>query len=236
VYHSITFGDKNTWDDWRLIPVSRPVLNPPAVREKFIDIPGRNGLLDLSTLFTGEPTYTNRVGSFEMVVHPDYYPSIDVVYSNVRNHLHGKRMQMVLEDDPVHYYEGLFFISRAEAGSKFNVLTIDYDISPYKSEFTTSVDDWEWDPFNFETGYVQQLDDLSVNGANSLTVELYGSHKQMSLSFITSANLTVKYGGNTYSLPTGTTVVPGLKMVPGINTLVFSGTGTVSIIYRGGSL
>lgn len=29
MYHSITIGDKNTWDDWKMIPVSRPVVAPP---------------------------------------------------------------------------------------------------------------------------------------------------------------------------------------------------------------
>ena len=51
MYHSITFGEKNTWDDWHLIPSSRPVFNPPVFREKFIDIPGVSGLLDLSTIY-----------------------------------------------------------------------------------------------------------------------------------------------------------------------------------------
>ena len=30
MYHSITIGDKNTWDDWKIIPVSRPVVAPPV--------------------------------------------------------------------------------------------------------------------------------------------------------------------------------------------------------------
>jgi hypothetical protein len=237
VYHSITFGDKNTWDDWRLIPTSRPVLSPPAVREKLIDIPGRNGLFDLSTLFTNEPTYTNRVGSFEFIIHPDYFRNIDTVYSNVRNYLHGQRMQMLLEDDPDHYYEGLFFISNVGAGSSFNVITIDYNVSPYKSERFTTAEEWEWDPFDFETGVISgTLAGLVVNGANSLSVELYGAHKQISLTFTTNANLTVTVGSVTYSLSTGVTTVPGLAMAEGLNTLVFSGTGTVTITYRGGSL
>jgi phage-related protein len=237
VYHSITFGDKNTWDDWRLIPTSRPVLPPPAVREKLIDIPGRNGLLDLSTLFTNEPTYTNRTGTFEFIIHPDYFTSIDVVYSNIKHHLHGQRMQMILEDDPEHYYEGLFFISNVAAGSKFNVITIGYDVSPYKSDVLTTGEEWLWDPFDFETGVINGvLVGLVVNGANSLTVNLVGSHKQMSLSFTTSADLTVTVSGATYDLPTGTTIIPGLAMVAGTNTLIFSGTGTVTITYRGGSL
>lgn len=50
MYHSIIFyknddftSGLNTYDDWFLIPTSRPVFNPPAVKTKYIDIPGRTG-------------------------------------------------------------------------------------------------------------------------------------------------------------------------------------------------
>ena len=46
MYHSITIGSKNTWDDWYLIPSSRPVVNPPKPKTKYIDIPGADGHLD----------------------------------------------------------------------------------------------------------------------------------------------------------------------------------------------
>lgn len=36
MYHSITIGEKNTWDDWHLIPTSRPLVNPPSVNTHLI--------------------------------------------------------------------------------------------------------------------------------------------------------------------------------------------------------
>ena len=39
--HSVTFGDKNTWTDWKLIPSSLPVINTPAPKVSMIDIPGK---------------------------------------------------------------------------------------------------------------------------------------------------------------------------------------------------
>ena len=50
MYHSVTFGDKNTWDDWRLVPASRPVFNPPAQKVKTLEIPGGDGVIDLSLI------------------------------------------------------------------------------------------------------------------------------------------------------------------------------------------
>lgn len=31
---SVTFGDKNTWDDWKIIPSIRPVFTPPKQKNK----------------------------------------------------------------------------------------------------------------------------------------------------------------------------------------------------------
>ena len=36
-YHSVVFGEKNTWDDWHLVPSSRPVINPPDVIKEHLN-------------------------------------------------------------------------------------------------------------------------------------------------------------------------------------------------------
>ena len=81
--HSITFRstafgeERNTWDDWHLVPVSRPVINPPAVHTHYIDIPGANGSIDLTDTLTGGPTFGDREGSIEFMVLHDYdLPSV----------------------------------------------------------------------------------------------------------------------------------------------------------------
>ena len=57
MYHSITIGDKNTWDDWHLIPTTRPLFAPPGVKKNIVSIPGGDGSLDLTEALTGRPTY-----------------------------------------------------------------------------------------------------------------------------------------------------------------------------------
>lgn len=63
MYHSliINVGDNyiDTWDDWKLITSSRPVIAPPIERTKFVTVPCRDGTLDYSrTLQTVLPTMT----------------------------------------------------------------------------------------------------------------------------------------------------------------------------------
>ena len=65
MYHSITFGSKNTWEDWHLVPTSRPLFLPPKQKKSITDIPGGDGVLDMSEALTGYPVFNNREGSFE---------------------------------------------------------------------------------------------------------------------------------------------------------------------------
>lgn len=233
MYHSITFGTKNTWDDWHLIPSSRPVFNPPAFKEKFIDVPGINGQLDISTLLTGgEPTFNNRQGSFEFIVENDFMPW-DVLYSEIANYLHGRNVQAILEDDPDWIYQGRFTVNEWRSNKNFSIIVIDYTAQPHKQDLSTSIEQWEWDPFDFYTGVIQEYADIVVNNT---TVIVVGRQKQVSLSIISSAIMTVTINGVARTLAIGTNVFPDLALVEGNNTLIFSGVGTVSINYRGGSL
>lgn len=131
MYHSITFGDKNTWKDWHLIPSSRPVVNPPNKKKKIVDIPGADGSLDLSDVVSGGPVYENRNGQIEFIVENNFR-KWNELYSEIMNYLHGKKMNMILEDDPDYYYQGVFYVINWDSGSNFSTITIEYDVKPYK--------------------------------------------------------------------------------------------------------
>ena len=87
MYHSITIGDKNTWDDWHLIPTTRPLFNPPTVKTNIIDIPGGDGVLDLTTALAGRPTYNNRTGSWTFIVQ-NGFKDWTALYSEIMVYLH----------------------------------------------------------------------------------------------------------------------------------------------------
>lgn len=154
LYHSITFGDKNTWDDWKLVPSSRPLFNPPAPKVKTIEIPGGDGIIDLSQSLTGYPVYDNRKGSFEFYVMNDYRPW-QIAYSDIMDYLHGQTMKATLEDDPEFFYEGRFSVNAWKSEKDYSKIVIDYDVGPYKWENISSIDDWLWNPFNFQNGIIK---------------------------------------------------------------------------------
>ena len=233
MYHSITFGDKNTWDDWHLVPTSRPIFAPPDVKTKTLDIPGADGELNLNELLTGYPVFRNRQGSMEFIVVNGYW-SWDVAYSTIMNYLHGKPLKAILEDDPAYFYEGRFSVSDWKSDKSWSLITIDYSVYPYKKELVSSVEEWLWDPFNFESGVIRYTKDLPVNG--ELTVTIVGSPQRLNPIITASDAMTVEFNGNHYSLVKGAQKVGQILFHEGENTLKFTGTGTVSVDYRGGML
>lgn len=232
--HSVTFGEKNTWEDWKLIPNTRPSFSPPQPKNTFLDIPGGNGTIDLSESLTGYPLYQDRTGSWEFIVADQERPWSDV-YSEIMTYLQGKRFSVVLEDDPYFHYEGRFWVNEYRSDPNYSLIVIEYMVGPYKLEPNNSVEPWLWDPFDFKYGVVRNFGNLTVDG--ELRVVLPTSEIPSS-PLITSngTDLKVQYNGATYDLSNGVTVIPSITVKDKEITLIFTGNGTVSINYRGGRL
>lgn len=233
MYHSITFGDKNTWDDWHLIPKTRPVINPPEPKTNLIDIPGGNGMLDLSPMPGGRPVYSNRTGTIDFYVNDDR-KSWHEIYSEIMAYLQGQKMRMVLEDDPDHYYEGRYRVSAWKSEANWSVITIEYNVGPFKKEIAASLGEWLWDTFNFETGVIRIYKDIRVSGAT--TVRIVGLAMPTSVIITASSPMTVQHMGREYAVPAGQHTVYDITLWPGENEMIFTGSGTVTIEYEGGVL
>lgn len=244
MYHSIIFeDDKNTWADWYLIPSSRPVFNPPEVKTKIVDIPGADWHLDLSTILTGEINFGSRTGSLEFIVDngqlSDYNANKwSAVYSEILGYLHGQILKARLEDDPYYYYEGRFTVNQWASESHNSKITIDYDVAPYKYEAESSLENWKWDTFNFESGIIRNYKNMEV--VNSKTLTIVGRRMSVTPTFIVKTThgqgMRVRFNNKIYQLPEGESRVLDIRTVEGKNTLTFIGVGTVSVNYRGGCL
>lgn len=180
MYHSITLdlyaerGGRvqkiNTYDDLHLIPLSRPVINPPAVKTKQIDVPGANGVIDLTGSLTPYPVYSNRQGSISFAVENDK-ENWQYLYSRILNLIHGHKAETTLEDDPGWIYDGRWTVSgwNSNNNGTWSEVTLDYDLAPYKlgnnslsGAADTGLDRWLWDPFSFYDGVIYKS--LQANG------------------------------------------------------------------------
>ena len=158
MYYSLTIADwkisVNTYDDWYLVPTSRPYFAPPEFKSTTIEIPGRNGLIDVATSLTKFPTFGNRNGTIEFLIHPDSPYTWYETYQKVANYLHGQTKQISLEDDPAYWYEGRLTVDSFKSDKKYSTITIRYDLQPYKKSKWTTLEAWTIDPFHLPDGKV----------------------------------------------------------------------------------
>ena len=145
MFHSMYIGDKNTWDDYSLVPFEKIYF--PVAKQKTIttSIEGASGSLDFSTLLTGYPIYENITGSIRFYLldsidtriyanaehaFPANYSFYDI-FAKIRGDLDGKTARVWLEDDPDWYYEGRVNVT-TEMASPRPTVTLSYDLGPYK--------------------------------------------------------------------------------------------------------
>lgn len=244
VPHGITFTtvdgneSKHTWKDWRLVPTSRPVIAPPDVKENYIDISGADGYIDMTESLTGDVKYKNRTGSIEFLV--ENKESWELVYSNILDYLHGQKKKMILDDDQGYYYIGRFSINEWKSEKFKSKIVINYNTDPYKYEQKSSLEDWEWDTFNFEIGYIRDYRDIEIVGKRNVAID--GTRKTIVPTIIATIpegeTLTV-YSSINYQVVTlanGKNKNPYLKIPMEGVRYTFSGVGKISIDYRGARL
>ena len=263
MYHSVTFGDKNTWDDWHLVPTSRPVFSPPAQKVKTLDIPGGDSVIDLSTALTGYPVFQNRTGSFEFIIPNGFEPweagtiekmHWNEVYSDIMDYLHGQTLRAVLEDDPEYFYEGRFTVKDWKSQKDWSRITISYDVGPYKWAVLSSIDNWLWDPFNFQNGVIRPMlfKNIAVGTdvmTRKLEAFLFGRAPVCPKFFVTSTEnrgvhirfVNPQLGLDiTKLLPDGSSQIPEFMFFGNMGATIElwcdSGTGTVSVDFRQGRL
>lgn len=164
------FGGKHTWQDWGLVPLSRPYVAPPEPKTNTLEINGANGVVDLTEVPLGFPVYKNRTGTWDFAMahdridldpvpnHPgalsDY--AWDRQLAVIMGYLHGRTVCVVLTDDPSYYYSGRVTVSQISADTMYTKITLSYDLYPYKRMVWTTLGNWEWNPFDFVYGQVTQ--------------------------------------------------------------------------------
>lgn len=240
----ILFGDKHSWEDWKLILKERPDISFPEPKTNYIDLSGSDGQIDLSEVLTGEVKYKNRVGSFTFTYVSDR-DKWDLIKTKISNYLHGKRMKIILDDDRSHYYIGRFSLNEWVSDKKTGDLVINYDLEPYKYDLTTSTEPWLWDPFSFVEGVIRNYDQMQIEPET--TINLYGSRKTcvptITVSTKNGSGFTVygEYGQSGtvqwFNLPDGTYKDPDFIIRDGIHPYLFrKNFGTITFDYRGGNL
>lgn len=237
-----TYDSKHSYKDFGLIRSARPVISSPTVKRHIIDNPGGNGDIDVSLALYGVPMYNNRTIT-ENYIFPYNSKKWDSVISDINQNLDGIEQFIVIDSDPWYRWLGTPLLATPDKSSETHMkLSVVSEVRPFKYERYSSAEDWLWDDLDFETGIIRDYRDIYIDG--SLDFVIIGTKMPASPTFILSdveEEITVNYFD--YVLNHEETVnlsksedTSGLIMREGENILHFSGTGYVTINYRGGIL
>lgn len=228
---TVTFGTKNSYDDFGLILTDKNIGFPEPKLEE-VDVIGADGVIDLSEVLNDDIKYKTRKLQFTFTVLKGnkYWAS---TVADVANYLHGKKLRIQMDFDPAYYYTGRCKINSFKTSKRLCTITIDAECEPYRLDINGDGEKWLWDTFSFQNGFIR-VNTVTVNG--SLQVNLQNQRKIVSPTFTCSTAMTVTFDGVTYNLPKGKTQVLGIRLQYGTNYVTFKGNGTVKIEYQGGAL
>lgn len=227
----VTIGEKHSFRDWGII-LSSKVISPPEAQINKVDVPMRDGSIDLTERLTDDIKFKDRNITLNFTVTDKSTWTAKV--SEIENYLHGKRLKIVFDDDLAFYYYGRVSVNKWATDKAIGSLVVECTVEPFKYDVLSSAVDWEWDVFDFEEGIINETGELIVNGET--TISLICRRKRMFPIFTASEPMTVKYDGEIFILAAGEQKLYGLFLCEGVNELTFNGNGTVAIDYRGGSL
>lgn len=223
--------EKHTYTDFGL-RIKSIHIGVPDVKSDQIELPGADGYVDMTDYFGVK--YKNRKIKIICDLEDKSYERWMNAISQISNYIHGKKRKIVLDWDSGHYYVGRGTCEYDKDNRVYSEITLTFDCEPYKYEFMATDEDWMWDPFNFETGIIRDYGDMQVSGRLEFTA--IGSPMPVVPEIIVSAAMEVLYETVTYKLKTGTNYIPDIEIKEGMNQMVFTGTGIVTVRYRGGSL
>lgn len=193
-------------------------LTPATYRTQFVQIPGRDGDLDLSTALTdGAPRYGSRTLTATFERSDGTRLEREAAINTMVNWLDGWRMDIRLPDDEAHYLSGRVSVAKV------------YNDEAHASVTVTAVCD-PWRFSNYET-----VINLTA-GETAQTVLLPNSGRRTVVPVLNitgeGASVNLVFGANSWVLSAGIYQLPDLVLPQGSIEITYSGTGSLIFTYR----
>ena len=183
------------------------------MKENKIDIPGGDGSIDLTDFF-GEPKYEDVQHKFEFTT---IEPQSDFLtqYSTIKNALHGKKVRIILDDDPTFFYLGRCHVSSFTSEKGIGTISVECECEPYKYKLNKTVVT------------------LAVDGTEVITLTNARKRAVPELTITTETSLNIVYQTyNIWDLGSGSYTLPDLELVEGVNSVTVTGTGSISFTWQ----
>ena len=210
----IRFGTKWAHADYGLI-VAPYAIPMPEPQTNFVEIPGRDGALDLSEAF-GTIRYADRIIPLMLYARAPFDAAISAFAADV----HGRRMNVIFDRDPTYYYDARVTVEDVDRHAGYCELSLECRAKPYKLE-------------HFETT-------MTVLPTGSATVTLTNTRMPVVPTITTSAEMTLTFTIRTVSytvtLSAGAHTIPSLVLAEDDTEVEITGTGSITFTYRKGAL
>lgn len=128
-----------------LIPSSKPFIEPRKHREKYVEVPGRHGSIDLCELFSDGPLYDDITGTLDFIIQnsryynvlpnpsvkPESLDSFGVFKNKIEAAINGGTGTIQIEHDGLtETFKGRFWVDGYGAEDTHSTVTIGYRVSP----------------------------------------------------------------------------------------------------------
>ena len=202
----------HTGNDLDLVQEEKEI-EKPKIQSYTVEVPGRNGLLNLTKGLTGRVMYYNRTLSFQYfgTGKRDHLLKLDAFMTKY----HGQTIRIIDDDYPDHYYEGEASVS-TEIKGNYITISLTVDAQPFRLKLKPTV-------------YSKEL-----NGAT--TLRLSNESIEVFPVITVTAETDVVFNGTSYKFSAGSYTSEGILFRGGVNILEVSGTGTITIEYQEGAI
>lgn len=121
---------------YQMVLLDGYTLEPPEPKTYTVDIPGGNGVIDLTEALTNDVVYNNRHQEFEFAL--INVENFEWVKTELSNFLHGRKFDYTMTMDPGYTYHGRFSVKAyshaAYANGILGDIKISIDADPYKTK------------------------------------------------------------------------------------------------------
>lgn len=207
----VTIGGKHTYRDLGLVLVDgSEKIGLPEIQTYNIEVPGRDGLLDLTEALNGEVAYKNRECSWQFADAREYGERTAALVE-LANMLHGRKLAFKLDDRPEYTGIGRFAAEVEENTRGYTVVTVTADCEPYFSKGVKT---------------------MRVNAAGGIKVSIESGRKPVCPTFEFNRETIISADGVYARMQPGTYRVSDLWLHQGINEIYLNsyiGDGNVPI-------
>ncbi len=210
----IIFGDEeyHTGRDLDLVQEVKK-LGKPEVQTYKVEVPGRNGLLNLTKSLTGKVNYNNRSLEFQYFGTGSRSRLLEL--DDIFSRYHGETIRIIDDDYPSHYFEGEVEVETEVYGT-YVTIKMTVDANPFKLK--------------------SQKTKRSVNISGETVITLENEFMPVVPTITVSAETTITFGDHTTKISAGTYNIDAFELKAGSNVFTVTGSGTITFEYQEGAI